>query len=174
MGQALSAELFYGYDLGDLTDPTTYDSLEPTWMQEDLDWEEELATRLGWTSVPFPSYPPEVDDYRTSSEERRAARDALRATPEYQSWSSSRDELSRLVKGLGVSLATYGYHEEPGHFIKVTESRQSVCDYGSIQVKVPLEVQPDWDEKLARFMELLELLALEGEKPAWHLNCSYG
>jgi hypothetical protein len=176
MGSSPSADLFYGYDLGDMTDPETYDSLEPTWMQEDLDWQKELALKFGWVDVPFPRHSSAIDDYRISSEARKAAREELYQTPEYQAWSKSRDELHEIVAGVGVGLDTYGYAEggETSYFVKVIASAQRVDDYGSVEIKTPLEVQPDWDVQLARFMELLELPVPRGKKPAWHLNCSYG
>lgn len=48
MGQSPSADLYWGFDLGDMTDPDTYDSLKPAWMSgggEDEDDE------MGWQEL---------------------------------------------------------------------------------------------------------------------------
>lgn len=172
-----SADLYWGFDLGDLTDRETYDSLAPEWMEpedgsEGVEWEEELARRLGWTEVPFPHGAPE-DDWRLAREERDRARLAFRSTPEYQAWSASRDQLRDVVKQGGVELDTYGYHEEPSYCVRVKASVQRADDWGSVELE-PLIVADDWRDQVMRFMELLELPIPPGKGPGWHMNCSYG
>lgn len=172
MGMSPSADLYWGYDLGDLCDPETYDSLRPAWMEEDDDWEEELARRLGWTEVPFPANAP-ADDWRMPHEERERIRQEFRTTPEYQAWSASRDRMHELAKSCGVELDTYGYHDEPAHCARIKASVQRASDWGSVELG-PLAVDPAWRDQITLFMELLELPVSEGKEPGWHMSCSYG
>lgn len=187
MGSSASADLFYGYDLGDMTDHDTWESLMPVWMRDadpdddegddpgdGLDWETAVAMRLGWVKVP---YPPDVPDtpWNMPYEERRAIRKAFDETPAAKTWLANRQELHRLGQSLGVEMDTYGYmlDGDVSHYVKVIASSQSVRCYGSIEV-AELQVSPEWDEMIARFMELLELPVPKDKKPGWHLNCSYG
>lgn len=177
MGMSPSADLYWGFDLGDLCDPGTYDSLKPAWMEpedddEGAEWDEELARRLGWTEAPFPPRAPS-DDWRLPPEGRDRIRQEFRATPEYQAWSASRDELHNIIKQIGVELDTYGYHEEPSYSVRVKASVQRVDDWGSVALE-PLVVADGWRDQIMRFMELLELPVPEGKEPGWHMNCSYG
>lgn len=167
MGMSPSADLYWGFDLGDLCDPETYESLGPAWMEEFADWEEELARRLGWIEVPFPANAPD-DDWRMGR-----IRQAFRATSEYQAWSVSVDRRRDLVKGYGVELGTYGGHDEPSYCVRVVASVQCPPGWGSIELD-PLTVDPGWRDQIMRFMELLELPIPEGKEPGWHMNCSYG
>jgi len=57
MGMSPSADLYWGFDLGDLTDPETYDSLKPSWM--DKAWSasrDELGTIVGRFGVELDTY----------------------------------------------------------------------------------------------------------------------
>jgi hypothetical protein len=170
MGSSPSADLYWGFDLGDMTDQKTWDSLQPAWMHDEeegeRDWKEELATRLGWEKVPAPEGWPH---YTASTEEK----EAFRQSSAYLAWSANRNEMHRLAEGYLVEIDTYGYYDEPRYCVRVSPSVQRVGDWGSIEVR-PLEVGPDWREKLLQFMKVLELPVPEGEEPGWHLNCSYG
>jgi hypothetical protein len=172
MGSSPSADLYWGFDLGDMTDQKTWDSLKPAWMYNEeegdteRDWKEELATRLGWEKVPAPEDWP----YYTASTEEK---EAFWQSPAYLAWWANRSEMHRLAEGHLAEIDTYGYHDEPRYCVRVSSSVQRVGDWGSIEVR-PLEVDPDWREKLLQFMKLLELPVPEGEEPGWHLNCSYG
>jgi hypothetical protein len=130
------------------------------------DWKEELATRLGWKEMPgVGEWPP----YTASIEEK----EAFRQSPAYLAWSANRSEMHRLADEYLVELDSYGSEDVPRYCVRVSSSVQEVDSWGSIRVQ-PLEVGPDWREKLLQFMKLLELPVPEGEEPGWHLNCSYG
>lgn len=168
MGQSPSADLYWGYDLGDLTDRETWESLRPDWMEDE---EETLARRLGWVEVPFPANIPEPD-YSLSYEERKRVEEQQRDTPEYRAWSANRSEIYALVAPIPVELDRYGYLEDPAYCVRVKASVQSADDWGSIAVK-PLIVLPEWPDQLAEFMRLLDL-PIPSAEAGWHMNCSYG
>lgn len=177
MGMSPSADLYWGFDLGDLTDRETYDSLAPEWMEpeddsEGAEWEEELARRLGWAEVRFPSGAPE-DDWSLSREERDRVRLEFRSTPEYQAWAASQNAMQDLVKQQEVELATYSNHEEPSYCARVKASVQQAPAWGSVALE-PLVVAEGWRDQIMRFMELLALPIPPGVEPGWHMNCSYG
>jgi hypothetical protein len=172
MGQSPSASLYWGFDLGDMTDQDTWDSLKPRWMYDEeegdteRDWREELATRLGWRMTPgVGEWPP----YTASIEEK----EVFYQSSAYLAWSANRSEMHRLAEGYLVELDSYGSEDVPRYCVRVTSSVQEVDDWGSIKVQ-PLEVDSDWREKLLQFMKLLELPVPEDEEPGWNLNCSYG
>lgn len=177
MGSSPSADLYWGYDLGDLTDPDTYESIGPQWLQDDGDADEALAKALGWVKVPFPDGAPEQNytnrDYRAAEQDYRRAKEAFMATPQYQAWSDNLAEQRRIISPIPVELGRYGWSEEASLCVRVKASVQHAGDYGSIALK-PLEVAPEWAEQLAEFMRLLELPIPAGVAPGWHMNCSYG
>lgn len=163
--------------MGDLSDPDTYESLKPGWMEpedggEGAAWEEELARRLGWVEIPFPENAPE-NDWPMPDEERRRIREEFEATPEYQAWSTNRGELHEIVKQHGVAIDTYGSPGYSMYCAQVKASIQWVYDWGSIEL-APLVVDPVWPGLIARFVQLLELPTSSGKQPGWHMNCSYG
>jgi len=181
MGMSPSADLFWGYDLGDLTDQRTWDSLKPEWMDDDGDWEEIYAQRAaGWVEAPFPdhsSIPSRSELYREygyqrAEDEIRKAEDALCETPEYRAWSASRKRLREIIEQSGIQLDTYGYIDEPSYCVYVKDSHQRVDDYGCVNVS-PLIVDPVWKKQLLDFMGLMELPVPQGEEPGWRLSCSY-
>ena len=180
MGAAPSASVYWGFDLG-MTDYETWDSLIPGWMDQDeeRDWEEELATRLGWQEVPFPAGGPELSTYYRQfgydigEREYKKAEAAFRDTPEYEAWSASRSRMHSLVMGYPVALVTYSNGDDPGYCVKIKASEQHPPDWGDIELK-PLIVGDDWEAQIMDFMKLMELPIPKGEKPAWHVNCSYG
>ncbi|WP_280412583.1 hypothetical protein [Nocardia asiatica] len=172
MGSSPSADVYYGYDLGDMTDHDTYDSLAPSWWEDSGDWEDELARRLGWEKVSFPDDYPEWDSL-TSREDRIRIMDEYKASSvAYQAYAASRDRKVELLASIPVEIRWYGYREESCYAIRAKASVQRAFDWGSVPLK-PLEVDPAWAGQIARFVELLELTVPEGG-PAWHLNCSYG
>lgn len=186
MGMSPSADLYWGFDLGDMTD-NDWNSLKPAWMGEDgeeeeQDWEEVYAARsAGWVEAPFPDHshlPSRAELYRKydfmrAEAELKKAEDALRETPEYEAWSASRSRLREIIEQVAVKLDTYGYIDEPRYFVYVIASHQRADDYGDIALK-PIIVDPAWRQQLFDFMKLMELPIPEGEEPGWHLNCSYG
>lgn len=159
MGSSPSADVFYGYDLGDDWEarPVDYDAEDFDWddvtESASFDWEDELAAKLGWVEVPYPG----------SGFER--------SSPEYEAWSASLAQKRGLLASVGAEIDSYSY-EGSAKCIRVTASVQHVSDWGSTPLK-PLEVDPEWADQIARFVELLELKVPEGG-PGWHLNCSYG
>lgn len=172
MGHSPSADLFWGYNLGDLTDHDTFDDLRPDWMDGNYaDVDEVLARRLGWVEAPYPNNiadPPHSLPY----EERRRIQQEQRDTPEFRTWSESRSNMRRVVATVPVELVTYGYGEEPSYCVRVKASVQRAHDWGSTPVE-PLSVQPEWAQQLAEFMRILEFPA-PADPPGWHMNCSYG
>ena len=86
MGSSPSADVFFGYDLGDLTNHETWESLKPQWWQDQddsysVDWRDELARRLGWAGDSYEakravlaSIPVELDSYGYSEEPSWALR----------------------------------------------------------------------------------------------------
>lgn len=196
MGMSPSADLYWGFDLGDMTHPTTWESLKPPWMDEytddatgeyhePQDWEEVYAERAhGWVEVPFPDelcpdrsaiyhkHRGSHDSFQKAEAEIQVAEAAFRNTPEYQVWSANRQELRELATDSNVRIGTYGYSDDPCYFVYVLMSHQRVDDYGDIELQ-PLAVGDDWKTQLLDFMKLMELPLLEGEEPTWHMNCSY-
>lgn len=183
MGMAPSADLYWGFNLGDMTHPTTWESLKPPWMggYERL-WEEVYAERAhGWIETPFPEnlcpdqsaiYSKYYGDYNKAHDEIQVAENAFRDTPEYQAWSANRTELQGHAAKSSVNLDTYGCIHDPCYFIYVFASHQRADDYGDIALK-PLVVGDDWKTQLLDFMKLMEIPIPEGEEPGWHMNCSY-
>jgi len=183
MGQSPSADLFYGYDLGTMeTGSPDWEDLRPEWLRsEDEDGgeidseeaDEHLARKLGWIEEPFPDLP-EIP-YDLPYEEKKRLRQEQWETPEWKAWSSNRDEKQRLNDSYGVTLDTYGYGEGETHwFVRIDASHQRAYDWGSTLIDpIKLIAVDDWDQKLAAFMELMELPTL-GKAPGWHMNCSYG
>ncbi len=188
MGSSPSADLYYGYDLGEMYD-SDYESTAPDWWQEaegndeGFDWEDELARRLGWVEVPFPDDYPEEDRriWRLHAAEHEAAvnahREAMkeyeRASDAYRQYRASRKKRADLLAEVPVKLDTYGYSEgDTVWALQLKASVQTADDWGSIKLK-PVVAAPEWNDQLARFIELLEFNVPEGG-PAWHLNCSYG
>jgi hypothetical protein len=181
MGQSPSADVYWGYDLGDLTDYDTWDSLKPAWMEgSDREWEEELAARLGWQEVPFPedicperpSYSMNRAQFAEAERQYKAAEEVFQGTSEYKAWLASRREMRRLVENYPVELSTYGNLDEPGYCVRIKASVQQAWDWGSIKLE-PRAVGEDWEQALQEFTELMELPTPK-EPPCWHLNCSYG
>ncbi|WP_029923908.1 hypothetical protein [Nocardia otitidiscaviarum] len=169
MGMSLSADVFWGFDLGYGEDID--DNQMPLWWQDGENWEEVLAGRLGWVDVPFPKElaPAALDDWRIPAAEPDRLRQELRATPEYRAWSANRDQLRELVKSIGVEIDLYGY-EYDARSVRIKASVQS-CDSGAQPLK-PLDVSPDWADQLARFCELLEIPIPE-TGPDWHLCATW-
>jgi hypothetical protein len=177
MGMSPSADLIYGYDLDGLLYDDDYNDLRPQWWQDGDEWEEALARKLGWIEVPFPSEGTLQNLRRatTNWEERKRLDAVFYETPEYQAWSASRDEMRKLSGRFGVSIDYYGYNEDWSHVIKIDNQGFRAYDYGACKVDVKdLVVGPDWDKRLAEFVELLEFQIPEGVKPGWHMTCSYG
>lgn len=145
MGTHADGVVFYGYDLGDMTDRDTWESTAPAWLVDPFDGEtyrqsdDELAARLGW------------DEARGSYEER--------------------DQV--LAKaGISVTLGTYGVDGAETTWYVAIEGTETTATYECLPLG-DLTVQPDWADRLRRFMELLELPSPGGE-PGWFVTSSYG
>ncbi|MEV6219867.1 hypothetical protein [Nocardia sp. NPDC051833] len=181
MGQSPSADVYFGYDLGEFDNA-------PDWVDEHGDWEHELALRLGWTPIPFPDdYPTRPPAGPNTWNMPRAERDAAneeylrrvdeykRTSTAYEAYQANTAELERLraEADVPVFLDRYGsLGGEPGWSVCVAASGQSAPAWGSKPLR-PLVELPEWRGQLARFIELLGLDVGVAE-PGWHLNCSYG
>jgi hypothetical protein len=174
MGSSPSADLYWGYDLGDLSDHDTFDDLRPQWMQDDRDEDEVLAAALGWVETPYPAGIREhPDGHRATYEQRKAWNAQQRDTDEYRAWATNRGELRTTIADLPIELDRYGYMEEPAYCVRVKASVQRADDYGSTTI-APLIVDPVWAGQLASYMQLMQLPTPDGAEPGWHMNCSYG
>lgn len=189
MGMHPSADLYYGYDLGEMVDDD-WESTAPAWWQEaeenedEADWEDELAKRLGWVYAPFPDDYPAEDrtlwrmpygpERKQAEEAQRRVKDEYeKNSPAYQAWSKSLKEKQALLAEIPVELCTYGHCDGDTYWaVRVKASVQHVygCDSSPVD---SLEVDPGWVGQLARFVELLEL-NVPADGPGWHLNVSYG
>jgi hypothetical protein len=187
MGSSPSAELYWGYNLGEMVD-ADYEPIGPSWLVheedfngDDRDWREELATRLGWEEVPFPEDICPVRSMYTSDPHRnqqlnqkyKEVEAAFYKTPEYLAYSASRDRMCDLVKDCPAELYIWSSSEDPAYCVRILASVQRADDWGSTELK-PLEVETDWYVQLHRFMQLLELPIPEGKEPGWHMCCAYG
>ncbi|MFC4128979.1 hypothetical protein [Nocardia rhizosphaerae] len=183
MGSSPSADVYFGYDLPEPEyDYDTDTTNEPQWMQDNEDWEDELARRLGWTEVPFPEDYPDEDrgiwglprEARELAEQTlRRRQQAFHETPEYQAWSDSLDRKRELIASIGVELDSYdcdGGDEQ--YAVRIKASVQHAYGWSSTPLN-PLVEQPEWRDQIAQFVELLGLDVGDAE-PGWHLNCSYG
>jgi len=163
MGTSYNTLIFYGVDLGDLADPDTYESWAPAWMRgpggpiDEWDPDDHLARKLGWQEVPWPGG--SVDIF----------------SPEYEEWARSRTEAARLVKeaDYGCTLDSYGHAE--GDLTLLVQVDASVIK-GGVWTCVRLDgvaVQqwrPDWNERLERYLDALEIPAERRPEPGWHLT----
>lgn len=198
MGFDPHGEVFYGYDLGQLTGPIPEGghpweapSIAPAWMLEDPqdptlglgegygDWESELATRLaGWVDLPFPDEarkvpPPDRIGWSSS--------DTDREHPAYKAWSANLARKREIVAGAGCDLAPYGTHE--GAAVDGLQLRVAVtasCVRSSYDC-VPLDigraqrvgVLDEWNGLLHAFLDVLDIPRPAGG-PGWHLTSDYG
>jgi hypothetical protein len=165
MGMHAHGEVWWGYDLADMTDDG-FDSTAPAWLYDpddgptDRDWEDELATRLGWTEVPFPDH---LDfNWDTRSHEQH---------PDYIAYKEARTERDRLVADMGVAMQTYGYSDGDTQWSVIIPSSRVSATYEAI--RIDLTTADDWAERVARFAALLDLPA-PTEPPGWHVSSSYG
>ncbi len=175
MGVNVSADLFFGYDLGGIPDDTP---APPWWHEDEPGWQEVLAMRLGWVAFPFP------DDYPTSTGQHpfdlaarqhadRRAELFRESSAAYQAWSRSHKEQVELLSRQPVWLGTYGHLAgERGWAVKVNSSARTVWCGESIEVGT-LDVDPEWIDQVARFVELMELDVPSGG-PGWRVSVSYG
>lgn len=176
MGQSPSADLYFGHDLGD-----ELGDLE--WMDAGEDWEDELARRLGWNKVDWPTDRPQrlPRNHRLTREEldieeaeyRARVAEYERASPTWLAYAASRDEKKALLDTVPVELDWYGYLSgDSAYAIRVRASVQRAADWGSIPLK-PMVEAPEWRTQLDEFVRLLGF-DLGDKQPGWHLNCSYG
>lgn len=186
MGNSPSAELYWGYNLGEMVDED-WEPIGPSWLVheedfdgEDRDWREELATRLGWEETPYPEHlaPSQPTYTRNYAENKRLsteyelAREVFYKTPEYSAYSENRNHMAALVGDCPAELNIWNSSGDSAYCVRIVASVQCVDDWGSIELK-PLEVDPTWHEKLLQFMALLELPVPEDKEPGWHMCCNY-
>lgn len=166
MGMHASGEVFYGYDLGDLTDRETFEFIGPAWLEEDEAWEDRYARARGIELLPYPSSLAGIGDHA----ERRSH-------PDYLTWSASRDQVRQAVKEAGCELDRYGYLDGGEHCWRVQVKASRVrSEYDCVRVEIdeanPLDVQL-WRLQLDEFMRALEL-PVPDDGPRWYLTSSYG
>lgn len=164
MGMSLSVDVFYGYDCDYEWEPRPidYDAEDFDWDEEreEFDWEDELARKLGWVEVPYPT------DLAAATDEEKSN------SPEFQAWKTGLHEKWALLRETPVEIDSYGY-EHNARCIRVKASGQA--GYASSMALDALPpTDPQWDAQLAHFIELLEIVVPEGSKPGWHVCCSYG
>lgn len=171
MGQSLSADVYWGFDLGSDDDYDEDQAPQPQWMEDEEEWDDVLARKLGWNEIPYPSdsAPEGLDNYRLDYQERNRLHEQFRVTPEYQAWSSSLDQKNSLVKSVGVEIDSYGY-EYGCRCVRVKASVQT-CDYGAKRL-TDLAVNLEWVAQVARFCELLEI-PIPADGPGWELSASW-
>lgn len=166
MGSTLSADVYFGYDLGDEYEPDW-------WLEQDeddeFDWGDALAARLGWVAVPFPTDYPETNYALPYAERGRIEENYEKSSVAYQEYNASRERRRELLTGIQIEIDSFGYGYELS-CIRVKASVQTA--YGSTPLR-PLVADPEWIDQLNWFVGLLELKVPEGG-PGWHLNCSYG
>ncbi len=170
MGYHADGVVFWGYDLGDMADRETWESTAPSWLVDDdgrtdREWEEELATRLGWTQVPFPSHL----DFDIGPHGARS----YRQHPDYRAYDASRDRMRELLvqSGLGVKLERYGHVDGDDAWYVAIDGSEQTATYDCR--RLDLGVEPDWRERVDRFIELLDLPKPDGE-PGWFVTSNYG
>lgn len=184
MGFSASAEVFYGYDLGDMLDPDTFENFRPGWWEiagDWTEWREVAATKLGWVEVPHPGYSAEFMA-RYGAEQDWNKKALLMAefwdSPAMNAWKDSQVDVERILRdaGLGdIELDHYGYLDgEPSFALKVVSSVTRAHDFGSAELPDWLGAEDDWRKQLERAADLLELTAVGDLEPAWILAVSYG
>lgn len=145
------AEIFYGYDLGDLTDENGVWA-GPEWMSNPVfDWHDlwklKIAESAGWS------------DAGVSREENADA------------WLTSRREQAAAIRSCGCNLELYGVNGVERFRVAV---RQSICTV-SVDDVLPLadipEPAPEWGALLDKFMQVLDLPTLSGL--GWYVCVSY-
>lgn len=176
MGASPSAFVFYGYDLGDWTDPDSYEALYPEWVTEEV-FLDHVADHV--LDHPRPPFPAEIDWQQGRDE---ALRQRLRTpgSPENAIWEEWRAKLAAreaAVKALNVEIANYAalYDGDPAYVLRVIASTTKCGDWGSTRIDpASLVKQPEWDDQLARMIDLLGLTLPRGCEPGWHIACAYG
>lgn len=161
MGSHARAEVFWGYDLGEMVD-ADYNSTAPSWWEErGGDWEVEVERRLGLPLVPYPEHL----GRELSSLDRKH--------PDYVAWIEAARARQEARKALGVELGYYGYllDGDAYHYVAVTASTMST-EYGCKPIG-SMQVGADWPGKLQHFMDLLEL-PVPAAGPGWMIAASYG
>lgn len=187
MGTSYSTLLFWGVDLGDLTDPGSYETWAPAWMLDedgdfdDWDPDEMLAVKLGWDpeAAPYPDHLAEPGYDRPYRERDAWRRDVLQVHPEYLAWSANLDRKSELIKAAdyGCSIDRYGHSD--GDLALLVKVDASVVS-SDIWTCVPLDPATiggnvsDWIGLLTRYLAALEIPAERAGAPGWFMTGSVG
>jgi hypothetical protein len=186
MGINYNTLVFYGVDLGDLTDSGTYDTWAPAWMLDDSgaidDWDptDHLARGLGWEPVPFPSHVYATEPPFSAGQAARDVwrKDVLGRDPDVIAYRANQEHRAELLKiaDYGCSLDSYGHHE--GDLALLVQVDASVVK-GDVWRCVPIEHLvgadvPAWNAQLARYLDVLEIPVEHRPAPGWHLTGSVG
>lgn len=163
-GEGAVACLYFGYDLGELLDG-------PDWLYPDnevtLDFDRELGRRAGWVEVLRPAGAPDWSS-AVDVADLELAQAEWESTPEFRAWQASEQALRDLVRQCPIEMIYYGSIDNPKFAVLVVASVYQVEGYNSIEVRTPLQVNVDWNDKLHKFMSLMEL-EIPPSGPGWHL-----
>lgn len=183
MGVNYSTGVLYGVDLGDLDG---WDAA-PAWMLNDAgdvdDWdpEEFLAGKLGgWTDMPYPEHLDRgAPGYDRSYQERDAWEAQKREHPDYRAWSANLDRKREIVAAadFGCSIDSYGHSEgDLTLLVKVDASEVSsdIWTAKPLDSAVMVADTSEWERKLARYLDALEIPAEPYGEPGWLLVGSVG
>jgi hypothetical protein len=180
MGTSYNTLVFYGVDLGDLSDGDG-NLWAPAWMLDAdglLDWdpEDHLAKKLGWTPIPFPDHAVITAPDRFGRPSRRMNTEH----PDYVAYSANQDRkrMTLAAADFGCTLDDYGHAE--GDLTLLVQVDASVVK-GDVWTCRRLELKDpavavgsypprEWRERLERYLGALEIPAEHRPAPGWHLT----
>lgn len=181
MGTSCNTLVFYGVDLGDLTDPDTYDTWAPAWMLDDDgsidDWDpaDHLARKLGWEPVPFPDHAVITAPDRFGVPSRRMDDQH----PDYIAYRAGQGRRAEILRtaDYGCSIDSYGHSE--GDLALLVQVDASVVS-GDVWTCRRLDTATiggnvsDWNVLLERYLDALEIPTEHRTAPGWLLTGSVG
>lgn len=193
MGTNYNTALVFGVDLGDLSDPDTYDTWAPAWMLDDDgsigDWDpgDHLARKLGWADdAPFPSHVYDTEPGRHGlgrpADRGHWIAEVRDVHPDYIAYKASRDHRAALLKAAdyGCSLDSYGHCDgDLALLVKVDASEVTGDVWRCVPVD-PATLNPSlgealgWAAKLERYLDALEIPVEHRPVPGWLLTGSVG
>lgn len=147
MGQSTDAILFYGYCWDE-------ESLYPWDDEEEEEWEERLATRLGAPTEPSAAYPSDND----TSPDAGVLRKAFSAV-----WDARREKRD----SINVAMSSHCSGECSMPFIHVKDGFTKAWR-GYPKEVPPLTIKPEWDGQLDEFCRLMGITPPQ-DKPRWWL-----
>lgn len=164
MGVSTDAILFYGYvweDEAELFDDN----------DGETEWEEFLAVRRGIVN-PWDAYPQGIE--RLPYAEKRAAGDQWRADhrAELDEWRAAKKAIE---DEYGVEIDSHGSDEWSVPLIKIAGAGHTAARGNPHQLTATdLAVDPEWDGRLRRFVDDLEIDASEAKGPGWFIASWWG